>query len=199
VERENIYNEKELLLRIAEGDENAFRTIFHRYRDNIYTTILSVTGMAWMAEEVLQDSFLKVWIRSRELPHLDNFGGWLYTLSGRLAINALQDFKRKKKLLHEHVEVDWQTPSVIDLLENKDSRDMLREAVQLLTERQREAWQLIREQGLKRNEAAEKMQVSPETVKYHFELALKNVRAFCLARMEDIPRVVALILLEKYF
>ena len=52
--------------------------------------------MAWMAEEVLQDSFLKVWIRRRELPHLNNFGGWLYTLSGRLAINALQDFKRKK-------------------------------------------------------------------------------------------------------
>lgn len=192
----HVPDEKELLTRISMDDERAFRQLFDLYRDNIYTTILRITGQNWLAEEVVLDSFLKVWLKRNELPQLTNFGGWLYTLASRLAINALKDMSRHREQQAEMPvnDLSGNLPSGEALLVVKQYQEILRQAVQSLSGRQLEAWKLIREQGLKRNEAAALMQVSPETVKYHFELAMKNIRTFCLSRLEGIAWILAILL-----
>ncbi|MFT3825314.1 MAG: sigma-70 family RNA polymerase sigma factor [Chitinophagaceae bacterium] len=174
-------------------DETAFRQLFDLYRDNIYTTILRITGQDWLAEEVVLDSFLKVWLKRTELPQIANFGGWLYTIASRLAINALKDITQHKERQTEMpvAELSGNLPSGESLLLVKEYQHILREAVQSLSGRQLQAWELIKEQGMKRDEAARIMQVSPETVKYHFELALKKVRSFCLTRLEGTAWVLA--------
>lgn len=193
----DVPDEKELLIRISMNDERAFRQLFDLYRDNIYTTIIRITGLDWLAEEVVLDSFLKVWLKRSELPQVSNFGGWLYTIASRLAINALKDISRHR-VHQEDIRVSGLSgnlPSGEALLEVKEYQDMLREAVQSLSGRQLETWKLIRERGLKRNEAARLMQVSPETIKYHFELAMKNVRTFCMARLEGTAWIVVMLFL----
>ena len=60
MDRENIYQEKELLLRIAAGDEQAFSVFFHQYRKKIlYVSKLYLKTEA-LAEEAMQDVFMKV-------------------------------------------------------------------------------------------------------------------------------------------
>jgi RNA polymerase sigma-70 factor (ECF subfamily) len=193
--------ENVLIHRVSTGDEQAFRMLFDRYRDNIYTTIYRITLLDWMAEEVLLDCFIKVWTKRAELPSVINFGGWLYTMAGRLALNAIQEAarQRSRQLASASLLADDHVPSGESLLDAKQYQAIVRKAVCSLSGRQRETWELIREQGMKRTEVAEHLQISPETVKYHFELALKNVRAFCLAYLDGHSGLALFLVLKIFF
>src|ERR1700680_1523840 len=92
-------NEKVCLLQIATGDELAFAKLFEHYRPNLYTTALRMTGDTTVAEEILQDAFLRVWLKKEDLPGIDNFAGWLYTIAENLTYNALKRLQREKKHL----------------------------------------------------------------------------------------------------
>lgn len=181
-----LHNEKELLTRIAAGDEYAFSELFDHYRPNVYTTALSMTGREWQAEEILQDTFLKVWLKRESLNEVVNFGGWLYTIAERLTLNAilyhnrLQEKSKQYAFIEKAVEAE--NPDFI--LAEKQYEQALREAIAGLPEKQRQAYHFIKVLGMKREEAAKKLRVSPETIKSNLDQALKNVRAFCLARIE---------------
>ncbi len=180
------YNEKELIFRIAEGDEDAFRQVFDHYRSNIYTTILRLTGDAWLAEELMQDTFLKAWLKRSELPALDNFGGWLYTIGERLTLNALRNAERMANQTQDW-ELQLREISVTEgsrTLEEKEFEELLHSAITRLPERQQQTYRLVRQLGLRREEAARQLGVSPETVKSNLEQAMRSIRAFCLARMD---------------
>lgn len=62
-----IYNEKELLLLVAAGDELAFQLIFDHYHSYINFVALRLTGNVAMAENIIQDTFVKVWINRKTL------------------------------------------------------------------------------------------------------------------------------------
>jgi len=196
----NDTSESVLIQRVSTGDEHAFRLLFERYRDNIYTTIYRITLLDWMAEEILLDCFIKVWTKREELPSVMNFGGWLYTMASRLALNAIQDAarQRSRQLASASFLPEDRVPSGESLFDAKQYHAIVQKAVCRLTGRQRETWELIREQGMKRSEVADRLKISPETVKYHFELALKNVRAFCLAYLEGHSGIAVFLLLKIF-
>jgi hypothetical protein len=64
----SLHNEKALLERVAQGDESAFRIVFDHYRDAIYAFALKVTRHESIAEEIVQDVFMKIWISRTGLP-----------------------------------------------------------------------------------------------------------------------------------
>ena len=181
-----LHNEKELLGRIAAGDEYAFSELFDHYRPNVYTTALNMTGREWQAEEILQDTFLKVWLKRESLQEVMNFGGWLYTIAERLTLNAILFYNRQqeKSKQYAYTEKSREAENPDFILVEKQYEQALREAVARLPEKQRQAYHFIKVLGMKREEAAKQLQVSPETIKSNLDQALKNVRAFCLARIE---------------
>lgn len=186
MENAALHNEKELLLKIAKGSEKAFKQIFDHYRPNIYTTILRLTGDAWLAQELMQDTFLKAWLKRSELPALENFGGWLYTISERLTWNALRNAERLANRAQNWEQQLREIPTVEGgrTLEEKEFEELLHSAIAHLPERQQQTYRLVRQQGLRREEAARQLGVSPETVKSNLEQAMRSIRAFCLARMD---------------
>jgi RNA polymerase sigma-70 factor (ECF subfamily) len=60
----------------------------------------------------------------------------------------------------------------------------LRKAIDRLPNQQKKVYQYIKEKGLKREEAAGLLHLSPETVKYHLAEAMKNIRNFCMLRLD---------------
>ena len=186
--------EQELLRRIATGDEAAFAMLFNQYKDNIYSTVLRLSGQQWLAEEVLQDSFLKVWLKRSELPALQNFGGWLHTVASRLAINAVRD-ARQKPLTAQQDHIS----SAEEILLDKQYQGILQQAISKLPPRQQQAFRLVKEQGMKREEAAAIMEISPETIKYHLEQSVRSLRLFLAAHIGEVPVAVIFVLAQKYF
>ncbi len=183
----SLHNQEELLHQIAEGNENAFETIYNYYRPVIFTTAAHLINEGWIAEEIVQDTFLKVWLKRAELPTVDNFPAWLYTIAVNLTYNALvkKESERRKKAKGESSSPNNPlTPS--EWLQHKEYEEILEEAVKRLPEKQKQTYILIKKHGKSRGEAASELHVSPETVKWNLDRAMRSIRAYCMARVGDL-------------
>jgi RNA polymerase sigma factor (sigma-70 family) len=179
-------NEKLLLLEIASGNEDAFKEVFNFYRPNLYTTVKRITGDPQVAEEILLDSFLKVWLKRELLPDLENFGGWLYTIAENLTYNAIKSLKRRKEHSARfalNIYADHFAPAD-EWLREKEYQQLLHKAIACLPKKQQQTYILIKEHGLKRNEVARVLGVSPETVKWNLDQAMRSLRAFFIRHIE---------------
>lgn len=192
---------RQILIKVAAADDLAFKKLFDLYRPNIYTTALRLTGNTDMAEDIVQDTFVKVWINKQLLTNVDNFEGWLYVLAKNITFNILKRQDSYKAYAHEEAKAALVRvyPEADYLLMDKEFQHMLKTAVDALPPKQRETYLLIKEQFLKRNEVAAQLNVSPETVKWNLDQAMKSIRAYCLANMKDAPFILLLHFLFKYF
>lgn len=185
---------KELLLQVRQGDETAFTALFDLYRPRIYTTALRITKDEWSAEEILQDTFVKIWKNRETLGDIGNFEGWLYTIARNITFNELKRIEREKSNYNRMVKdtVAEAGQGADTEMHTKEFQLLLHQAVARLPEKQKVTYQLIKEQQLKREEAATLLQVSPETVKWNLDQAMRSIRAYCMMRMKDLPLIFIL-------
>jgi len=77
-----------LILKVAEGDREAFLALYDRYSAKVYGLALRVLGDPMTAEEVTQDAFLRLWTRADTYnPDRGRLSSWLLTITRRLAID----------------------------------------------------------------------------------------------------------------
>lgn len=183
----NITTDQELIQRISTGDEAAFTVLFDQYRDKIYSLAWNLTRSLDTADDILQEVFLKIWIRRAELPAIDNLHGYLVVVTRRVILNELRRTGRTKKresLFSEYAGM----PSLDDTfgrLDEKEYLEILNKGVSQLSPQQAQVFRLIKQQGYSREEVSHALQISPETVKKHLERGTRNLRAFLLAHLED--------------
>ena len=178
-----LYSDKELLQQIAAGEEQAFSTLFWRYKDLIYSTGLRLTGSITEAEEIVQDVFVKLWTKRHDMPDITNLEGYIFTMARNYTYNSLQ---RTVKASSSGIpgERDINEVSADALLEEKELNEFLHHAIRQLPPQQQKVYQLIKQEGLTKQEAAEKLGLSVHTVKSHFDAAVRAIRAFITARIE---------------
>lgn len=189
------HNEQELLLLISKGDEVAFRKLFHFYKPVIYTSALRMAGDPALANDIYQDIFLRVWLKRTTLAGMENFGGWLFTVARNLMFDSLKRAGNKQTDKLDAIG-DARPDTSYDpagILQEKEVLAVLSEAVSRLPPKQRETYQLIKVEGLSRFETATRMKVSPETVKWNLDQAMRSIRAYCLKHL-DFGLFLALLL-----
>jgi RNA polymerase sigma-70 factor (family 1) len=179
----NTYNERELLLSLAKGNDNAFAGLFHHYRHRIYAIAFRLLGSTSQAEDTVQDVFLKMWLKRQELHEVDHFKAYLFTVTRNHIFTALKLLAREQLM-----ESELSASMVHNIKEatiiQKEYEQILRNAIAQLSPQQELIYKLSKEEGLKRNEIADRLQLSPETIKVHLANAMRSIRAFCLARMD---------------
>ena len=172
-------NEKELFIRIAEGDEEAFIKIFHSYNAKLFPSILQLTKSRSEAEEVMQNLFLKLWTNRSSLYQIDNPGGWLYRVASNLALTELRTKAASKK--HSKVLEGHQSESDDSLLQQLDAaelRNLIAEAAEKLPKKQQQVFYYSRTKGMNRQEIAQILGISESTVKNQLGAALKFIQAY---------------------
>ena len=186
------FTDKELLERLARSDETAFSGIFDRYRDPIYSTAIHLSKSASLAEEIVQDVFLDLWLKRQHATNITYLAAYLNRMAGNKIFDALKQLQRQRDLQHTiDPEADDQNPAL--LLESKDYDAILARAIARLPEKQRLAYRLVKQQGLSRNAAATALGVSPETIKSNLEQSLRSIRAYCLSQIH-VPIAILLVL-----
>ena len=173
-------NEKELLALIAKGDEIAFSKLFFQFKDRIYSIAFKLTKSTIAAEEIVQEVFLKIWLKRASLTEIENFSAYLFII----ARNDV--YKGLKQIAQHHAPTSLSVDShsfvnnnnTADYLMEKEHCQVLHMAIDRLPNQQRQVYQLVRDQGLKRNEVAIQLNLRPETVKFHLAQAMKNIRTF---------------------
>lgn len=179
-------SDEELLRAYRDGDSEAFKQLFHRYRGPLFNFLLRRVGDRGRAEELYQDSWTKVIERCGAFRGDSKFSTWLYTI----ARNACIDHQRKMKF-RGHASLD-ETQRGADqprvervanpglapdqLASGQALRERIRIAVEALPEEQREVFLLRQLQGLGFREIAEVVGVPVNTVKSRMRYALERLQ-----------------------
>lgn len=175
----SLNNESQLLRKIAEGDQHAFKTIYNYHRRVVYSRAIFLLKSEVLAEEVLQEVMLKLWQSAGNLTDGTNLGAYLTTLTRNRSFQIL-----RRRVLEAKTEIelrkDW-TESHNETEEGillADTQKILAEGIALLPPQQKMVYELCRVDGLKYEQAAQSMNLSVETVKSYMKLALRSLRSY---------------------
>lgn len=188
--------DSKLLDRMGVGDQDAFVIIYNRFHERVYTFSLWYLKSEVEAEEVVQEVFLKLWQLGTEAAKINNLESFLRTLTRNRSLDMLR--KRASEAKADAVlAINWQenhNDTEEQILLN-DTEKVLQQAIDLLPKQQRLVYELCGQQGLKNDEVAEQLNLSPLTVRTHMKLALKFLRTY-MVRNTDLA--VALIILRLF-
>lgn len=172
-----LQDEPEILAKVADGDQGAFTALFKHYQGFVFSFSKRITSTDENAGEVVQDIFLKLWLNREKLSGIENFGAYLNRIVRNHSLNIvrreLQLYKTASQFKDSYSEMDNSTVMQLDL---NETRDILNNAIAELSPQQRTVYELCHMQGLKYEEAAVKMNISPQTVNSYMKDALKKIR-----------------------
>jgi len=165
-----------VLAGVARGDQLAFSKLVDIYSDRLGHFIAAITKDHGLAEEVVQDVFLKIWQNRETLATVKNFHSWLFVIAKHQALNAL----RNALIIQYDIDAPlFQLLEPFDateqLLEKERRFSLLDQAVQTLPSQQKRAYILSRREGKTYKQIAEEMQLSPQTIKKYLQLATGHI------------------------
>ncbi|MFT4093523.1 MAG: RNA polymerase sigma-70 factor [Niabella sp.] len=176
--------ENNLLEQVAQGNEVAFRQLYDHYRDKVYSLGMHLTRSEYLAEEIVQEVFLKTWTKREELQHIDYFNSWLRTVTRNTCIDYLRSAEIENKVLALlAAKIENSIRSAEDEVLSREYDQVLLEAIRQLPPQRQKIYLLSRQQGLKQEEIARQLNISVYTVKEHIKLALKSIRAYLEKRI----------------
>lgn len=169
-----------MLCRIAEGDEVAFSELFHAYHQRLGAYVYRLTESRPATQEIVQDVFVKIWVKRAMLRDVVNFDAYLFTAARNHVFNYIRNMARERSRLAELeagglARMSGSQAAEVETPE-EDYHLLLDEAVAQLPQQQQRVYRLHKQEGLSHAEIAERMQLSVETVKKHMSLALRAIR-----------------------
>lgn len=181
-----VYDEdSELIDRLAIGDEVAFRMLVERHIDRAYAIALRIVGNAADAEDVVQDTMLKIWSHRGRWQHgRAKFSTWLY----RVISNRCIDLRRKPR--NENVdtvpEVADGQPGAVEIIDRNELNGMLELAMQRLPEQQRIAVILSYHENMSNGEIAQVMDTTVAAVESLLKRGRQQLRQLLRKHERDI-------------
>lgn len=177
--------DSELLDKLASGDEVAFRMLVERHIDRAYAIALRIVGNAADAEDVVQDTMLKIWSHRGRWQHgRAKFSTWLY----RVISNRCIDLRRKPR--NENVEtvpeVADSQPGAVEIIERNELNGMLELAMQRLPEQQRIAVIFSYHENMSNGEIAQVMDTTVAAVESLLKRGRQQLRQLLRKHERDI-------------
>jgi RNA polymerase sigma-70 factor (ECF subfamily) len=184
------YDEKDLFLQIAAGDETAFRVLFDLYRERLFSFAWQLCHSAVEAEEVVQDIFLKLWQQRAMLAAVSFPRKYIYTMTRNRTLDLLAKISRNEQMIKEVWSNISQSDNLTEnLLQAKESQQLIQQAVSQLSKKKQTIFSLSRHQGLSHREIADQMSLSVQTVKNTVTEILKHIQVF-LAQHSELLAIV---------
>ncbi|QAA77206.1 MAG: sigma-24 (FecI-like) [Candidatus Bipolaricaulis sibiricus] len=164
-------DEEQLVARVAEGDGDAFRTLYERYADRVFRYALTLLWDRHLAEDVMQETMVAAWKGAGQFEGRSRVSTWLFGIARHQAFRARRSDAKGQRVPEETDEV----PDPAPLLE----REMhVQRAVESLPPEQREVVYLAFYEGLPYEEIARVQGVPEGTVKsrmFHAKRKLAEV------------------------
>ncbi len=178
-------NDIELYNRLAENDREALRELYERYERLLFSFTYKMTGQADLAEEVVQEVFIKLWTKKGMYDSSKGkFTSWLLTITRNVCIDQIRKKKEDGFKEGEMETLKSSEPAIEEQAEWKEKTAVLKSAIKDLGKEQQDIIQLFYFQALSQKEIADTCQIPLGTVKGRIRLALKHLRKKIEARGE---------------
>ena len=184
-------SDSDLICRLQESDLDALGLLFERYRDRVYRTALVIVHDSAVAEDILQDCFLKVYMNAARIDTSRPLAPWLYRVTVNLAYTWLSRGQDRRASL-EHVVDRLVSPmrhAPDQVAEQVELRRSVRKAIGALSIEQRVVIVLYYLNNLSLQDIAEILDVPVGTVKSRLYYARENLRAKLGPNMIWLPEV----------
>jgi RNA polymerase sigma-70 factor (ECF subfamily) len=188
-----VSDETQLIERALRGDRSAFAQLVELNQDRLYASMLHVTGSPDEAEEVVQEAFIRAFLKIDTFQHNSQFFTWLY----RIAFNSALSRRRRK---HARVSLDhWRENNGLEVVDQGAAVDapllqrervkMVREALRLLTEDHRAILVLREMDDRSYEDIAEILDISIGTVRSRLSRARNQMKLLleAMQRAEESP------------
>ncbi len=181
-------DEHRTVLDARRGDREAFGRLVDAYQGMVFAVALNVTCDYTESEDVVQEVFLRAWLKLRSLSDPRRFGPWLYTLARNFAIQYLRKKHRlpvaiPDEVLADRVRSDTESPS--EAYARKELSSLLWSEVADLPPRSREAILLYYVEEFSVRRAAEFLDISEDAFKARLHFARGKLRDALTEKIED--------------
>ncbi len=190
-----------LMLEVRDDNAAAFDELMMRYQSRLVTVLEHLTGRRDQAEDLAQEVFMRVYRARKRYVVGAKFSTWLYTIANHVASNALRSRSRRPEVNLVPRPNDSTGVGALDRmalaasgamparqLDKAELREVVREALSGLNERQRMAVLLNKFEGMCYADIAESMEMSPQAVKSLLSRARVNLKEILSPYLEDGTR-----------
>ena len=186
-------DERELVERFQNGEQEAFNELVIRYQGKIYNLVYKYVSNSETAKDLSQEIFIKAF---RALPNFKRqsaFYSWLYRIAVNLCIDFIRQQKRGRALSFEDLTADGNDEMVLndvgplppDQLETKELGHIIGQAVQQLPPKQQRVFNLRYQDGLQLKEIAAQLDRSEGTIKAHLHHAHKRLQTLLVPYLKN--------------
>lgn len=195
-----LQSDRVLFQRIARSDAQAFAAFYEAYAIKLALYVSRFLRSDLWAEEIVHDSFLKLWSVRETLADIEYPSSFVY----RMVANKTKDHLKRQGhevKLHQHLIHHLQQTNLNateELVDYQMGEKLYRQAVQQLPVQRALVYKMRHEQGMSYDEIATELGLSKNTVRNLLNLALQNIRNY-LAEHGDITGVMVLIIFSKIF
>jgi RNA polymerase sigma-70 factor (ECF subfamily) len=148
-----------LIRQVAAGDRSAFATLVERHRRSLYRFILRQVGRPAVADELLQEVFLRAYRGAGSYEPRAALATWLFRIAANLCLNEVQAARSRREVIGDVPEGALRLPNTAEELERKQVSAAVEAALGRLPPEQRAAVQLARFEGMSYQEIAEVLSV----------------------------------------
>ena len=164
--------DEELFAKIAEDDMEAFETLYHETETTVYAYILSIVKNHHDAQDVMQDTYLKIRAAAHLYKPMGKPLAWIFTISRNLSLMRLRQNGKPGDAdafdLEDNLEFSYVT--------DREDRLVLQAALQILDEQEREIILLYAVSGFKHREIAQSLNLPLSTVLSKYHRGLKKLK-----------------------
>src|SRR5829696_506494 len=176
---EDIRQERELVVALGKGSEQAFQRIYQLYSPRLFGRLLKLLKSETQAQEILQEVFIKLWEHRYSLDADKSFRSFLF----KIAENKVYDFFRKaardKTLEASLVALSTSNHnSMEDYLLAEENLQLLQKAVQSLPPQRQQVFRLCKLEGKSYKEVGELLHISLSTISDHIVKATKTIKEY---------------------
>lgn len=182
-----IEEEQALLIRLKSGDQDALSKLYDVYSDQLNYDLLRAAKSPFLAEDVVHDTFLKIWQTRDQLDPIKPFRPYLFVIAKRTLFSIFRRANHETEILSEirkyYLEEDHSTQQLLDY---NESITLLNEAVCMLTAQVQKTFICCRMRGMSYKHTAVELGITESTVNKHMTKALKLVREHLTKRSGKI-------------
>ncbi|MCD0488585.1 RNA polymerase sigma-70 factor [Pedobacter sp. MC2016-14] len=174
----NLFADKELLLKVAEGDQIAFRQVFDLYKKTIFTFVENFIHSTADAEEIVQETFVILWNNRSSLSGVDHPRNYIYTIARNKCYDYLTKVARNEKMM-KHAWENTQTCSndTESLMQVKESMLVIDKALLKLSTQKQAVFRMSRFEDMSHEEIADATGLSKSRVKNIIVEVLKHLKS----------------------
>lgn len=168
----------DLVFQLKQGDLRAFDAIYKKYLRRLFGFVFRYVKQETDTEEIVQEVFIKIWQNREKINAYSSFESFLFTIAHNATVNLLKKRATEQKYI-EHVKSLQRPDEAFELMDEIHYIELQQKFQGLLNElspRQKEIFQLSREEGLSHKEIADKLEISVNTVKNHLITTLSFLK-----------------------